>query len=77
MLRTDTYVELDQPGPPPPTSIILTRTQVSIYHKKKKKIGFHLHWEHSQIDRVRLDSNIESKSSNDTYLNIIEILFLL
>ena len=26
---------------------------------------------------MRLDSNIESKSSNNTYLNIIEILFLL
>ena len=25
----------------------------------------------------RLDSNIESKSSNNTYLNIIEILFLI
>ena len=25
----------------------------------------------------RLDSNIESKSSNNTYLNIIELLFLI
>ena len=28
-------------------------------------------------DLMRLDSNIESKSSNNNYLNIIEILFLL
>ena len=27
--------------------------------------------------KTRLDSNIESKSLNNTYLNIIEILFLL
>ena len=26
---------------------------------------------------TRLDSNIKSKSSNDTYLNIIQMLFLL
>ena len=26
---------------------------------------------------MRLDSNIESKSSNNTYLNIIELLFLI
>ena len=47
MLRTDTYVELDQPGPSPPTSIILTRTQVCIYHKKVI-FGVHLHCNHSQ-----------------------------
>ena len=29
------------------------------------------------VEPLRLDSNIHSKSSNNTYLNIIEILFLL
>ena len=30
-----------------------------------------------KVKEKRLDSNIESKSSNNTYLNIIKILFLL
>ena len=30
-----------------------------------------------KVKVLRLESNFESKSSNNTYLNIIEILFLL
>ena len=45
------------------------KNNILFQSKKIKKLNFHIKW--------RLDSNIESKSLNNTYSNIIEILFLL
>ena len=53
-------------------------TQKCISQPKTRKTfnEFFLMLPPAMVDLLRLDSNIDSKSSNNTYLNIIEILFL-
>ena len=47
------------------------------FHMKHALLLFYKKTSKPSLQHMRLDSNIESKSSNNTYLNTIKLLFLI